>query len=98
MCTLLSTDMVAQQQKPPNFNMDDLDTIAFEKVREMFKPPPIPQLNMTIDTNEPEGPILKPKLIKPHEGRFTPEPEQTAFLKHLAIKPSLLTNKPPPTR
>ena len=88
----------AAKASVPNFNMDELDTIAFEKVREMFKPPPIPELNITLDTNEPEGPILKPKLIKPHEGRFAPEPEQTAFLKHLALKLSLLTNKPPLTK
>ena len=66
--------------------MGDLDTIAFEKVREMFRASPIPELNITLDTNEPEGLTLKPKLIKPHEGRFAPEPKQTAFLKHLAFK------------
>ena len=79
----------------PNLDMEQLPSVASKEISQMFKPPDIPTMNVTLDIDTQE---LAPKIVTPTEGRFVEPKEKTKFMEKLSLRPKVLTVKPPPTR
>ena len=77
----------------PNLDMEQLPSVASKEISQMFKPPDIPTMNVTLDIDTQE---LAPKIVTPTEGRFVEPKEKTKFMEKLSLRPKVLTVKPPP--
>ena len=85
-----------------NFDIDNLPSMAFLKVVNMFRAPDLPKQNIPSENIlNPEPPTPAPDSrhqVNQSEGTFVHPHEETEFLKHLKLKPKLLSEKPPPTK